>query len=61
MMRRVERVPGLYSALLASIEATDGADMLDGSRGFKRTSLADIDKDVTRTANFANRYINSIY
>jgi hypothetical protein len=58
ILNRVDRVPGLYSALLAGAEATDGADMLDGIREVKRTGLADIDKDVTRTANFANRYFH---
>lgn len=52
--RRVERVPGLYEALLHSADVTDNHD-ISGVRGPKRNSFLDIDKDVSRTANFTNR------
>ncbi|CAN0041847.1 unnamed protein product, partial [Choristocarpus tenellus] len=53
----VERVPGLYGALLHSADATDAHDM-SGVRGFKRSSFADIEKaredDVNRTLRMSN-------
>ncbi|CAM9664632.1 unnamed protein product [Phaeothamnion confervicola] len=49
----MERVPGLYAALLASADATDEDDM-KGIRGSKRISFADIEKDIHRTLRMEN-------
>ena len=58
-IRSVERVPGLYAALHGAADATDGHDVAGNRRGPRRSSMVDIDKDVSRTANFANRYVFS--
>ena len=50
---RLERVPGLYAALLASADATDENDF-NGVRGPKRVSFADIEKDLYRTLRMSD-------
>eukprot|EP00611_Tribonema_gayanum_P006143 TRINITY_DN15441_c0_g1_i1.p1 TRINITY_DN15441_c0_g1~~TRINITY_DN15441_c0_g1_i1.p1 ORF type:complete len:514 (+),score=182.77 TRINITY_DN15441_c0_g1_i1:151-1692(+) len=52
--QNVERVPGLYEALFASAQATSAADMA-GGRGAMSQCVTDIEKDISRTANFENR------
>ncbi|CBN76998.1 conserved unknown protein [Ectocarpus siliculosus] len=44
----IERVPGLYSALLMSADAMDANDMT-GVRGPKQSCFVDIEKDLQRT------------